>query len=611
MTTLTSLLVPCEFDPTLWTDAALGQIVHRAAQCLYERDSQGATDALAELPNELLSDVDTARLICQLWMLNQNQNSSSALTLYENNCAVVDPSQPLGAYVHYQGSIALVAAARHEEALDALAVSEYTFREYDEYVALALTYGVVGGILEDLGDARASLQYKINCCDLLAAHGTDRQIVRSTFNLVLAFVQIGRYDDGLTLAHQLYQRLTDSTNPAEWSLIYGLLEQCSQSCDRFEEALEWNTLHSELARQHQQQQLVIGLDVDRAYLYTRLRRYDEVGQILSRLPDVSSIEYGQHKLRHAYVCGQYAQAQGDLSAALRAYTDAITFCERMDVSHVVRLEIMEDILDLTRTEDGRPRADFATAYIAQLKQRIREIDRTSSDVIDSHGRYAARLAQYQREREELLYTTILEASEQTRREVSVSIHDGAGQELAVIGLQLDAALHELSSNDAAREFVSQARERVTFTARELRTLSHALGTHDLERDGLPTAVYNLGSDVRSTSRINVSCYVDEQLNAIPFELARSVYRTVQTLVNNALRHAFATGIEIAITADSDLITVRVSDDGVGLRDGSEQHGMGWKSVRARTELRGGTFTVTSQPNQGTVATATFGYSGNA
>jgi signal transduction histidine kinase len=231
--------------------------------------------------------------------------------------------------------------------------------------------------------------------------------------------------------------------------------------------------------------------------------------------------------------------------------------------------------------------------------------------MDAHERYAARLAQYQREREELLYTTILEAGEQTRREVSVSIHDGAGQELAVIGMQLDAALHELSSNDAAREFVSQARERVTFTARELRTLSHALGTHDLERDGLPTAVYNLASDVRSTSRINVSCYVDEHLNAVPIDLARSMYRTVQTLVNNALRHAFATNIDIAITTGSDLITVRVSDDGVGLRDSSEQHGMGWKSVRARTELRGGTFTVTSQPNQGTVATATFGYSGNA
>jgi signal transduction histidine kinase len=123
-------------------------------------------------------------------------------------------------------------------------------------------------------------------------------------------------------------------------------------------------------------------------------------------------------------------------------------------------------------------------------------------------------------------------------------------------------------------------------------------------------VYNLASDVRSTSRINVACFIDEQLGSVSHDLARTIYRTVQTLVNNALRHAFATNIDIAIATGSDLITVRVSDDGVGLRDSSEQQGMGWKSVRARTELRGGTFTVASQPNQGTVATATFAYSGS-
>jgi signal transduction histidine kinase len=332
---------------------------------------------------------------------------------------------------------------------------------------------------------------------------------------------------------------------------------------------------------------------------------------LSSFHDASEIALDQHKLRWAFVRGLYAHEQGDRAAALQAFAQAIELCAIKDVSDAVRFPIIEEIIRLTLTDDGLPRPDFAAAYITYLKQRVSDIDHASSNIMDAHERYAARLAQYQREREELLYTTILEAGEQTRREVSVSIHDGAGQELAVIGMQLDAALHELSSNDAAREFVSQARERVTFTARELRTLSHALGTHELERNGLPTAVYNLASDVRSTSRINVSCYVDEHLNVVPIDLARSMYRTVQTLVSNALRHAFATNLDIAITTGSDLITVRVSDDGVGLRDSSEQHGMGWKSVRARTELRGGTFTVTSQPNQGTVATATFGYSGNA
>ncbi len=611
MTTLTSLLVPCEFDPTLWTDATLGRIVHRAAQCLYERDSQGATDALAELPSELPSDVDTARLICELWMLTQGGESASAIELFERKRELVDPTLPLGAYIHHHAAIALVAERRYEEALDLLAVVEYTFREFDENVALGTTYSIVGGVLNNLGDMRASAKYFATSHEILAAYGTDRQVVRASFNLVFLYVQIGRHRDAMRLAKDTYTRLTDESHPVEWSQLYGTLQHCAEFLGNFEESMEWNTKHIALARLHQQQQLLVGLELDRAYLSLRLKQSDEVERILSSFHDASEIALDQHKLRWAFVRGLYAHEQGDRAAALQAFAQAIELCANKDVSDAVRFPIIEEIIQLTLTDDGLPRSEFAAAYITYLKQRVSDIDHASSNIMDAHERYAARLAQYQREREELLYTTILEAGEQTRREVAVAIHDGAGQELAVIGMQLDAALHELSNSESARKFITKARERVFDTARELRTLSHALGTHYLERDGLPSAVYNLASDVRSTSRINVACYIDEQLGSVPHDLAHTIYRTVQTLVNNALRHAFATNIDIAITTGSDLITVRVSDDGVGLRDSSEQHGMGWKSVRARTELRGGTFTVTSQPNQGTVATATFGYSGNA
>lgn len=46
MTALSSLLVPCSFDPTLWTDAELGSIVHRAAQLIYQREDQEAATAI-------------------------------------------------------------------------------------------------------------------------------------------------------------------------------------------------------------------------------------------------------------------------------------------------------------------------------------------------------------------------------------------------------------------------------------------------------------------------------------------------------------------------------------------------------------------------------------
>jgi signal transduction histidine kinase len=611
MTTLTSLLVPCEFDPTLWTDVTLGRIVHNVAQHVYYRNDDAANTALAELPEELPSDIATARVICMLWMCNQSHDPDSALELFERERKIIDPSTPLGAYAQYQAAVALLSARRYEDALDLLAVVEYTFREFDENVALALAYGVIGGILNNLGDIRASVTYFATSHELLVAYGSDRQIIRASYNLVFAYAVIGRYDDAMRIALEIHARLSDETDSAERSLVYGRLEYCSELIGRYEDALEWNAKHIELARQHQQDQLLVCLEIDHAFFALRLKRFEEAQRVLSAIPEATEVAIDHYKLRWAFVRGLYAHEHGDAETALTAFADAVEYCMLKGVSDELRLRVLEEIITLTASDDGLPRPEFAAVYINYLKQRVNDVHHASSNIMDAHERYAARLAHYQREREELLYTTILEAGEQTRREVSVSIHDGAGQELAVIGLQLDAALHELSSNDAARELVTQARERVTFTARELRSLSHALGTHDLERDGLPTAVYNLVSDLRSTSRISVSCYVDEHLNAVPIDLARSMYRTVQTLASNALQHAFATNIDIAITTDSDLITVRVSDDGVGLRDSYEQHGMGWKSVRARTELCCGTFSVTSQPNQGTSAVATFTYSGNA
>lgn len=178
-------------------------------------------------------------------------------------------------------------------------------------------------------------------------------------------------------------------------------------------------------------------------------------------------------------------------------------------------------------------------------------------------------------------TTILESGEQSRREIAIAIHDGAGQELAVTGMQLDAALRELPADHPAREYVEQARHRVTDTARELRTLSHALGTRNLERDGLPTAIYNLASDVRSNSRIGVTCFTDESLEHIQIDLAQSIYRTVQTLVSNTLRHAYATNLDISITLEGQLIRVGITDDGVGADAARVEEGMGWRSIRAR------------------------------
>lgn len=586
-------------------------MVHQAAQYIYQRDDERAAAILADVPEALPLDLEVARLGCQMWMFNQDDKTAATLELFERKRGIIDPSSPLGAFAHYQAAIALVNARRPEEALDLLAVTEYTFREHDEHTALGLTYGIVGGALSNLGDMRASVKYFAASYEELSAYGTDRQITRASFNLVFAYAVIGRHEDALRIAKNLYALLTDESEAPERSLVYGRLEYCSELLGRYEEALEWNAKHSELARQHQQDQLLIGLKIDHAFFALRLKRFDEARQILATVPDPSVVEIGHYKVRWAFTQGLMALEDGNQVDATNAFTRAIEFCSLNGVSDELRLRVIDEIVQLTQNEDGLPRNDFAAAYIMQLKHRMSQLDWTSSDILDAHARYAARLAQFQRERDEQLHTTLLEAGEEARRDIATAIHDGAGQELAVLGMQLDMALRELPTEHPSRQYVAQARERISLTARQLRTLSHALGTHSLERDGLPSALFNMAGDIRSTSHITVACDVDEHLATIPVDLARSVYRTVQTLTSNVIQHAFATQIDISATVEGDMIIVRVHDDGRGIDPARSGEGMGWRSIRARTELRGGSFTVTSQHGDGTTVEATFAYSGNA
>lgn len=611
MSVLSSLLKPSVFDPSLWSDGELGRIVHRAAQHIYEREDQHAAEALAKMPEDLPSDLAMARLICELWMLNQNSETASAIELFEHKRGIIDPSTPLGAYAQYQAAVALVGARRHEEALDLLAVAEFTFREFDEHVALGLVYGIIGGTLSNLGDMRASVTYFAASYDELSAHGTDRQITRASFNLVFAYAVIGRHEDALRIAERLHAQLTDKSEAPELSLIYGRLEYCNELLGRYSEALKWNAKHIELAKEHQQHDLRICLEIDQAFFAVRLRQFDEAQQLLATIPDASAVEAAHYKVRWAFTRGLLAIENGNVATASDAFAKAIEYCNLAGVSDELRLRVIDEIVQLTRNDDGLPRADFAMAYITLLKQRTSYLSQMSSSILDAHARYASRLAQYRREREEQLHNSLLESGEHTRREIASAIHDGAGQELAITSMALDIALHELPVGHPSYEHVARARERISHTAQELRKLSHTLGTHSLERDGLPTALYNLATDLRSTSRLTIECTVDESLASLSVDLARSIYRTVQTLLSNVMQHAYASSIDIAVMGNRETVTVRVHDNGRGIDPARSGEGMGWKSIRARTELRGGSFTVTSQPGAGTTVVATFAYSGNA
>lgn len=609
MTLLTSLLRPSAFDPSLWDNPDVGRRIHHASQCLYERDMDAAQIALEAIPSNLQGELRVLHVGCLSWYYMLQLNIGALLDLYEQERALIDLSTASGAWVGYYVSHALVTKGLQAEALDILAVVEATFRTREELLALGNTLALVGGSLSSLGDSSTAIQYFLYASEVLQEHGTVRQYIRSALNLSFALVVVSRYQDAASFSKRLLQDHKDELEPPELSGLYGIIQRATEYEGNYAESLHWLALHEELAHTHQVGFLVRNLTIDRGVLLTHRQQYAEAYALLSTVntDDTSELEMsGDLRVRHDFTMGICLHQLGRTQDARTWFTRLTTRQMGDGVSFHILATTLKSVIDYTKDDPEILDPAVNDAYLRLLESRVNEYDTNSSRVLDIHARYAARLAQYRLEREEQLHTTIVESGEQTRREIAIAIHDGAGQELAITGMQLDAALHELPADHPARDFVDKARRRVFDTARELRTLSHALGTRDLERDGLPTAVYNLASDVRSNSHIGVTCVVDESLATIPIDLARSIYRTIQTLVSNTLRHAYAANLDISVTVEPVGIRVCVADDGAGADPTSVEEGMGWRSIRARVELRGGTFEVTTKLSAGTTAVATFG-----
>ncbi|MFI5954778.1 histidine kinase [Cryptosporangium sp. NPDC051539] len=182
---------------------------------------------------------------------------------------------------------------------------------------------------------------------------------------------------------------------------------------------------------------------------------------------------------------------------------------------------------------------------------------------------------------------LLTATAQERRKLERDLHDGAQQRIVAVGMRL-RSLQRTVGPEAVRE-LDTAVESLEATIAELRRLAQGVRPSLLD-DGLPVALQALVGD----SPIPVELAVDDVRVSDP--VATSVYYLVAEAYANALKHAGAGRILIAVTSAGEILRVEVSDDGVG------GAGTELPSVRDRIAAVGGSLAVHSPPGGGTTVT---------
>jgi two-component system sensor kinase FixL len=189
------------------------------------------------------------------------------------------------------------------------------------------------------------------------------------------------------------------------------------------------------------------------------------------------------------------------------------------------------------------------------------------------------------------------------------LHDGLGQELTGLSY-LATSLHRKlrSGNFAEADTAAELSAGIPRVLGQVQGIVKGLVPLGVGAEDLVPALQLLATNVEERTGVSCSFESDGPESDGPVKVrddnvAVQLYRIAQEAVTNAVKHAGATLIAVAIKADRGCITLQVSDDGVGVPPGDETNsGSGMHIMRYRARVIGGTLEIKPATGGGTLVT---------
>ena len=179
------------------------------------------------------------------------------------------------------------------------------------------------------------------------------------------------------------------------------------------------------------------------------------------------------------------------------------------------------------------------------------------------------------------FSVISQAEEREKKKIARELHDGLGQQLTLVNL-LFQNISPTKEQETAHLAVSNLLKE---SIRELREISYNLNPPELE-NGFLHAIHRFANRINSTGLIDFKIeiqkgIVEETLDHID---RINVYRIIQELVNNTLKHAKATQIYFLMEKNKNQVSILLKDNGKGFEFEKAQAGMGIQNIQYRMKM---------------------------
>jgi signal transduction histidine kinase/Flp pilus assembly protein TadD len=208
-----------------------------------------------------------------------------------------------------------------------------------------------------------------------------------------------------------------------------------------------------------------------------------------------------------------------------------------------------------------------------------------------------KIRQLEEEKKLIAAKLLVEGQEEERKRIATELHDGLGVLLSATKMQFSTIMDKSPEN---RELIEKASRLLEQATGDVRKISHNMMPGLLTKLGFFDAVEDFIEHIDETEGLNASCETIGEPMRLPENNEIMLYRIVQELVNNTLKHAQASNIRLKFQILPEILDIVYADDGIGFDFNEKLNAetMGLKSIKSRVDFLNGKMDIDSKPGEG-------------